>query len=268
MKKPLFDAWGVVRKRLRRKNIFLFLDYDGTLTPIAPRPQQALLPSGTKSLLSVLSGFAPLKVAVVSGRSLDDIRRLVGVRGLYYAGNHGLEASGPRLVFRSGQMSQTQRVLRAIRKVLETSIRDIPGAHLEDKGFSLSYHYRLVKPKDQGRARQIFRDAVLAVCDRKKIRIVAGKKVLEVRPVTRWHKGTILAWFLEHAMFSDASRPVMPIYVGDDTTDEDAFRFLKGRGLAIRVGAARRTSAPYSLKDPAEVAVFLRRLIDLEREGF
>ena len=263
----LLSRWELIRRRLKGKNIFLFLDYDGTLTPIASRPEEAVLAWKVKSILHHLAGMPNCKLAIVSGRALSDIKAMVGLEGLYYAGNHGLEIDGPNIDFKVGDFRKKKEILKNIREDLEKRSFGIKGAFVEDKGLTLSFHYRMVKLHDLERARAVFEDVVRLPKAQGQIRIVEGKMVFEVRPAIDWDKGNVIAWLLDRVEFENNNAPIGPVYIGDDMTDEDAFQYLKGIGLTVGVGEGRKTRAQYLLKDPSEVFEFLKRLFVLLSES-
>ncbi len=157
--------------------------------------------------------------------------------------------------------------MNTVREALEKNLSGINGAFVEDKGWTLSFHYRMVESDDLERAKAIFEDAVKAPRSHGQVKIVAGKKVLEVRPAVDWDKGNVIAWLLDRVEFENKEAPIGPVYIGDDVTDEDAFRYLKGIGLTIGVGEERKTNVQYLLNDPADVFEFLKRLFLLLSEG-
>lgn len=243
-----------IEGRLRGRRLALFLDYDGTLSPIVSRPERALLAPGTRALLRRLARRVP--VAIVSGRALQDLRPLVDVEELAYAGNHGLEIRGPegRLAHDAGR--DFAGALAGARAQLAPVVERVPGAWLEDKGATLSVHYRQAPDDREGElAAAVARE--LAPFPR--LRLHRGKKVLEVRPAVDWHKGEAVLWLLA-ALDLDGPE-VVPVYIGDDATDEDAFRAIAGRGVGILVSeAAQPSAAEYGLRDPEQVRGFLERL--------
>jgi trehalose-phosphatase len=267
MSENLLVCWKTVERWLRHKNIFLFLDYDGTLTPIVSRPKEAVLDREVKGTLQHLAGLPNCKVAIVSGRSLVDVKSMVGIEDIYYAGNHGLEISGPGIDFNSSDFQKQKVVLDNIRQDLEKSMSGIKGVFIENKGLTLSFHYRMVAADDWGQVGSLFRNVVRGAIERGQIRIVSGKKVFEIRPPVDWDKGSVVAWLLERLDFKNNVDAVGPVYIGDDTTDEDAFRFLKNWGLTVWVGESHNRLAKYMLKGPADVFEFLKRLFSLLSEG-
>lgn len=255
----LWSQWSKVGERIRRsRHLLLLLDYDGTLAPIAPEPEEARLPPATKSVLRRLSHSPKVSVALISGRALSDLRRLVGLRNLTYVGNHGLEIQryGIRKVVRVIPNAY-RAAMSLIRPRLSTMVAGVPGSHLEDKGLSLSLHYRLVHRDQVRRLRAAFRREVLPFVRSGTLTVLTGKKVIEVRPSLNWTKGHAVRWLLRRMR----RRSVLSIYIGDDRTDEDAFAVLI-RGITIRVGAHRPSKAQYYVRGTREVFSFLEMMAD------
>jgi alpha,alpha-trehalase len=243
----------------------LFLDFDGTLTPLAARPEQVALPEATRGLLGRLLDCCP--VVVVTGRGVSDVRARTGLDGLIYAGSHGFDIDGPREL--SHQHPEARRLLPRLDSAqhrLEEALDPVSGAQVERKRFSIAAHYRNVAPRQVGRVERAV-EAVLE--DHPHLRRRGGKKVLEVQPDVDWDKGRAVAWLLD-ALGLDGPE-VMPVYVGDDLTDEDALELLARRpgALGITVGGEPRlTWGRYRLADPAEVARWLEDLLThLEGRG-
>jgi trehalose 6-phosphate phosphatase len=259
--KYLFRHWDEVCKKVRDKDLFIFLDFDGTLAPIVRIPEKARLPQETRELLKNISELPKRTLAFISGRSLEDIKKKIGLDGVIYSGNHGLEIEGPRLRFNSVLPPGTLKSLAQIKKDLEGAIVEIQGAVLEDKGFSLSLHFRRVKAKDLPRLKTAFHEAVIPSLASGNIQVKPGKKVLEVRPSLEWDKGRVVLWLLGRQRF--IKERTLPVYLGDDVTDEDAFKALEGKGLTIFVGKPRRSQAHYYIKNPGEVREFLKRVLCL-----
>jgi len=232
----------------------IFLDYDGTLTPIVSHPEKALLSDSMRQALQSLVMQAP--VAILSGRDLDDIRQRVNIGAIVYAGSHGFDIAGPRGL-RKEMATEFLPRLDMIEKQLGKQLAGIPGARLERKRFSIAAHYRNVNESDVPKVER----AVSKVATRhRELRKMDGKKVYELLPDIDWDKGKAVLWLLETLGLERAK--VRPIYIGDDRTDEDAFRALGQHGVGILVSEqARPTAASYSLKDPTEVERFLRELV-------
>lgn len=256
--KHLLENWEETAERIRgAERVLLAFDYDGTLTPIVSRPEDARLGEETRALLGTLSCRPRYRVAVVSGRRLDEVRDLVGLPGLIYAGNHGLELEGGGWRFLHPAGEKARPVLEAAAAELQQGLAGIAGARVEDKGLTISVHLRRIKREDRPRARE----AVRAAADRRsgELRVTPGKEVIEFRPPVDWGKGEILIWLEEKI-----GRPVLTVYAGDDRTDEDAFRTLGENGITIKVGnPGEPSAAAYRLEDCAGVKTFLARLLSL-----
>jgi trehalose 6-phosphate phosphatase len=251
------EHWEEIARRLAGRSPAVFLDYDGTLSPIAPRPELATLPEPTREILRRLAARGP--VAILSGRGREDVAALVGLDGLTYAGSHGFDIAGPTLRREIGD-GIPERIDRAAARLRE-ELSGIEGALVEPKRFAVAIHYRLARPEDLPRIEQAV-DAVRA--EYPDLRKVPGKKIFELRPDLDWDKGHALLWLLEalHVeRLDEDGGEVVPLYVGDDVTDEDAFRAIEGRGIGVLVAEEpRETAAAYSLRNPEEVRVFLERL--------
>jgi trehalose 6-phosphate phosphatase len=235
-------------------SLAIFLDYDGTLTPIVSRPDQAVLMDSTRAILRTLAAKMP--VAILSGRDLDDVRQRVNIGAIVYAGSHGFDIAGPRGV-RKEIATEFLPGLEMVEQELGKQLAGIAGARAERKRFSIAAHYRNVNASDIPKVER----AVSEVAARhRELRKMDGKKVYELLPDIDWDKGKAVLWLLENLGLERAK--VRPIYIGDDRTDEDAFRALEKSGVGILVSEEPRpTAARYSLKDPAEVERFLLELV-------
>ena len=237
----------------------VFLDYDGTLTPIVARPEDAELDDAMRAVLERLATTCTL--AIVSGRDLADVRGHVGIESIHYAGSHGFEIDGPRVRARRGEefLDDLDHAEHELRGALDA----VDGARVERKHFAVAVHFRGV---DRARVDEV-RAAVERVHARRPDRLerTGGKEILELRPAMEWDKGRALCW-LARELGADVDR-VPTIYIGDDTTDEDAFAVLREQGIGIVVTTERRrTRASYRLRDVDEVRRFLDRLA-AEREA-
>jgi len=262
--KYLFPQFSKIKELLENKFILLLLDYDGTLTPIVKAPSKAIIRKDTKGLLQTLSRSPSCKIGIISGRKLKDIKTIVGVDGITYAGNHGLEIQGPKIKFESQVSPRLKLIIRNIVTDMEKRLSGIKGALIEDKGLTLSIHYRLVSKKDMPAFKKIVSEVInpYIVCD--KIKVNSGKKVYEIKPPIKWDKGKIVLWLLARQQFISGVKDVLPIYIGDDITDEDAFKVLKRKGLTVFVGRPGNSKADYYLKNTEEVTKFLRSILNLQ----
>ena len=239
-----------------RSPLAVFLDYDGTLTPIVNDPAAALLPAAMRPVLERLAAVCP--VAIVSGRDLADVKRLVNVDGLVYSGSHGYDIDAPMALGGRRQVGDEYTVaLDAAEKALHEALDDVPGAYIERKRYAIAIHYRNVAPGDESRV-----DAGVSLVAPRfpTLRRTGGKKVFELRPDMAWDKGSLVRWLLEQ-LSASSHTPLTPLFVGDDLTDEDAFRAIAADGIGVRVGAAdEATAARYVLADTDAAGVFLEEL--------
>jgi trehalose-phosphatase len=232
----------------------VFIDYDGTLTPIVSRPEEAWLSESMRQTLRTLA--ARLPVAILTGRDLDDVRGRVHVDGIVYAGSHGFDIAGAGGLRRELGAAFLP-VLDTAEAELREALDDIAGAQLERKHFSVAAHYRNVNESDASGIAQ----AVDAVARKhRELRKINGKKVYELLPDIDWNKGRAVLWLLE-ALELERGK-AFPIFIGDDRTDEDAFSALKERGAGILVSEQPQvTAANYWLRNPEDVERFLQELI-------
>ncbi len=265
----LFSSWEGIRKTIKNKFIYLFLDYDGTLSPIADTPGKAIMPDRARDLLSRLSKISNCRIAIVSGRRLSDISRRVGLKNIVYVGNHGFEIKGPKIKFKSPVTPKFRSHLKEIKAKLKKSLSTFKGVLIEDKGFCLTVHYRLADENDIPAITSKFYLATFIDEFRSNIQVRSGKITREIRPPILWDKGMAALWLLDRQSSAMKSKKIeiLPVYIGDDLTDEDAFRVLRNRGLTIFVGKPNNTKARFYLKDTKEVAVFLTKILEILDKG-
>ena len=254
----LFEVWANIERAMKKsKHLLLLLDYDGTLTPIAPTSSEAILDNALKRTLVSLTGKEKLTLGVISGRSLKEVKELLKIKGVFYAGNHGLEIEGSKVKFVHPDFPKFESYIRKINQMLRAITRGIKGIVLEDKGMTLSLHYRLVEKRWVPKIKKAFNQVCAPYEKRGKIRLTLGKKVFEVRPAISWDKGKALRKIEQLAHPTSGG---LTFYIGDDQTDEDAFNVLKGRGVSIFVGKPSASNAKYYLKNVGEVTEFLERV--------
>jgi trehalose 6-phosphate phosphatase len=250
---------GAIRATLRGRRLALFADFDGTLSPIVEEPSAAALAEGNRERLERLGQRAT--VAVISGRDLDDLEPRVGAAGLYYAGSHGFQVAGP-----DGWRHQHDEGLRFLdaldraEAALRSRLERVPGVLVERKRFAIAVHDRRVADEHLVTVRRAVAETT---GEMPSLRLMEGKRVHELRPALDWDKGRAMLWLLEKLALPLAETALL--FIGDDTTDEDAFRAMReaGHGIAIVVGEGGRESfAHYALRDPAEVSAMLDWLWD------
>ncbi len=249
------SAWRVLpelQRACQEGRLALFLDFDGTLAPIRDHPDEVRLEEGLKQALA--QAARRCFVAIVSGRDLADLEARIGLAELCYAGSHGFEIRGPNgLRHEFGE--QAVAALDRFEPELRTALAGLCRVWVERKRYALAVHLRRARKAEAETAAARVR---ALAADQPELTLSSGKKVLEIRPRAPWHKGAAVLWLLDH--LGDPQR--LPVFIGDDITDEDAFRSLEGKGVTVLVAEEDRpTRARYRLSDPGEVARFLRALI-------
>lgn len=257
-------AFDDIRGMLWNRRIAVFLDFDGTLSPIVDDPAAAQPAAGVRVTLARL--VERCAVAVISGRDVADVGERVAVDHIWYAGSHGFDIAGP-----DGERHQYERALDVVpaldaaEEAVRERLRDIAGVQVERKRFSLSVHFRSVEPDDV--------PAVTAAVDdvgseHHDLRMTEGRRLFELGPNLEWDKGAALTWLLEHV---EPSGTAFPIYAGDDETDEDALRVVRGIGLGIVVRSEERgaeaTSAHVAVDGPDQLCELLVRIHALFESG-
>ncbi len=256
------ERWPELLRRMEGHEVAVFLDYDGTLTPIVPQPEDARLSDAMRATVAALARRMP--VAIVSGRDLPALKDFVRLEGTYYAGSHGFDIEGPGgRAFQQPEGLALLPELDAAERELTAGLASVSGARLERKRFSVAVHWRHV---EEARVPEVERAVAGVLARHPRLRRSGGKKVFEVRPDIDWHKGRAVEWLLQELGL--AHEGVLPVFVGDDLTDEDAFEALQGRGLGlvVRGDEARPTAAEYALEDVEEVRRVLA-LLTARAEG-
>ncbi|KAK7321171.1 hypothetical protein VNO77_31530 [Canavalia gladiata] len=253
------------------KQIVTFLDYDGTLSPIVADPDKAYMSKKMRATLKDIARHFP--TAIVTGRCIDKVYSFVRLAELYYAGSHGMDIKGPtnRRSTKKGNegvlfqpASEFLPMINEVYNILVEKTKSVPGAKVENNKFCLSVHFRCVDEKSWA---ALAEQVSLVVNEYPKLRLSQGRKVLEIRPSIKWNKGKALEFLLESLGYANSNN-VFPIYIGDDRTDEDAFKVLRNRGQGIGILVSKipkETYASYTLQDPSEVGQFLRHLVEWKR---
>ncbi|PIN22416.1 Trehalose-phosphatase [Handroanthus impetiginosus] len=253
------------------KQIVVFLDYDGTLSPIVEDPDRAFITTEMREAVREVAKHFP--TAIVSGRCRAKVYGFVRLSELYYAGSQGMDIKGPTKGHKHRKGNQTVLcqpareflpMIDEVYKVLTYKVKCIPGAIVENNKFCLSVHYRCV---DETKWGELADQVKMVIKNYPQLRLTQGRKVFEIRPTIKWNKGNALEFLLESLGYAE-SNDVLPVYIGDDRTDEDAFKVLhdKGQGLGILVSKTpKETNASYSLQEPSEVMHFLKRLVEWKK---
>ena len=249
------DSYGQLVGITGARDPFLFLDYDGTLSPIVSDPAAARLVEGAAEALRRQSAVSP--VAILSGRDLADIRTRVGIPGIWYAGSHGFELTGPDGSYHQNEEAAAAvPVLERAADELHDTLAQVPGVRVEHKRFGVAVHYREVAPGHIGEVVA----ATHRLAQREGLRVTNGRKVVELRPDVDWSSGAAMDWIRARV---DPSGSLLPMYIGDDLTDEEAFDAVRfgGVGIVVRHGedGDRRSAARFNLESPDQVEEFLQR---------
>jgi len=255
---PLEELAAAIQARRGGRHLLLLCDFDGTLVPFNPDPRQVVLSDEMAGVLGSIASRPDCSVGVISGRRLQDVRDRVTVPGeLYIAGFHGLEIHAPGETFLHPGASLAAETIHAIGESARPHFGSLPGVFLEDKDLSVVLHYRAAEPSVRIVAQSLFMDAARAALDAGTVRLLPGACMLELLPAIDWHKGSALQWIRER--IERVHGATFTMYLGDDVTDEDAFRAVGPGGMTI--GASDRvTSAEFRVDGPADVERLLHWL--------
>jgi trehalose-phosphatase len=254
------DAW---RERLKTEPLALFLDYDGTLSAIAPTPEEATLPFATREILAALVKLRDVKVAIISGRALEVLKELVQVPGLSYVGSHGAEFSSPGITPKKIS-KRYYRLLQDLQQRISSRLGGMAGVLFEHKPVSFAVHYRKTSSPVERKAKRLILETCGDLVHQEQISIMQGKKVIEIMPPHAMNKGQATRLLLR----AWGRNKYLPIFIGDDRTDEAAFEVLRDRGLTVRVGEEGNGSkAEYLVQDIGEVRLFLELILYLRFAG-
>ncbi|MCO5596508.1 hypothetical protein L7F22_050571 [Adiantum nelumboides] len=277
------DNFDEVLQAAVGKNIFVFLDYDGTLSPIVEDPERAFMSDEMRSAVKEIAAL--FATSIITGRRRDKVYEFVQLPQLYYAGSHGMDIMGPaegsngvkangiKTLDEEGNevvlfqpASEFCLVMDEIFKLLEEKASKVPGARVEHNKFCVSVHFRCVKEENWLHLAEQVNNIIKSYPN---LYLTQGRKVLEIRPSISWNKGKALDFLIRTFGTGPGSRnDVFPIYIGDDQTDEDAFKVVARRkhGLPILVSnVVKDTNASYSLRNPSEVLEFLQHLVRWKR---
>ncbi len=252
-------AFDLFQKRISPRRPAVFLDFDGTLTPIVPRPDMARLSWAARTVIAALAERC--LVAIISGRDRLEVENLVGLQHLIYAGSHGFDVILPdgRVPEHSGLLTDQACLDRAF-STLRHKLASILGILIERKRFTIAVHSRNVPPEHVETIRSVVRQVLEE--ENPALKLTKGKMVEELQPNVDWDKGKAVLWILKTLNVN--SREVMPIFFGDDITDEHAFTRLKDNGLGVVVAGQtdydRLTFADFRVENSDEVMTVLRCL--------
>lgn len=260
--KPLvFSQNSDIWERLKVKEPVFFLDYDGTLTPIVNKPEDAIISEPMKQTLQDVAEKFP--VAIITGRDTKDIKNLLKLDEMIYAGSHGYSISGPDGLEKEHEKAEEiKNVLDKVEKELQDSFKGrTEGVQVERKSYAIAVHYRNARESD---IPIVFEEVDKMIEKFEGFKTGEGKKVIEIKPDLDWHKGKAVDWLLNTLGLEDMDK-YLPIFIGDDITDEDAFKTLKDKGIGILVGVhGQDTAAQYSLKNIFQVKEFFETVIEIK----
>jgi trehalose 6-phosphate phosphatase len=261
----LFDSTNNIFEKIDKSDVtFLFIDYDGTLVSFKDKPKDVNTPQEVKTILTCLLEHPKFKVFIVSGRTLIEIKELLNINGLSFAALHGLkiELSNGKKFFWE-QAENIRSILKEIKIKALNEFKNKKEIYIEDKKVTLAFHYRLLSNNRIKKTVEKFEKIVKEIDANNMLNIINGEKVIEIRP-KGWNKGKAVELILKNI---SEKINFLPIYIGDDTTDEDAFKQLEKKGITIFVtnDSNNPTTAHYYLKNPDDVIIFLQNLSKIEK---
>jgi len=257
----LFDAVDEIRDRIVGESpIALLADFDGTLAGFADSPDAVALPGDVRTAFAQIAHNPRASIGIVSGRALGDIRLRIGLDGIVYAGNHGLEIAGPGWTWTHPEADRTREVIAACSRRLQQRLRGVPGAWVEDKGLTAAVHFRQTPHRFTEGVRVAVHEEIARVPSGTLV-LRPGKHVLEIRPDVSWDKGAAVRWILTRLYGPDWPRRARVVYAGDDRTDEDVFETLADPAVTVKVGPhVYPTAARYQLESVEDVYRCVRLL--------
>jgi trehalose 6-phosphate phosphatase len=257
-------VWSSLCQRLSRAStVLLALDFDGTLAPIVEHHDKAVLHSSTAALLKALAQKPGYRVAIVTGRALADVKRRIGIAGLIYCGNHGLEIEIEGRLWTPPGVKEASDVIQEAWKALAEKLGALRGVVLENKGFSISVHYRQATEEVKYACLHLCSQALEPFIAMGRANVVQGKEVLELQPALAWDKGLCLQHLAKLTLSGDHG-PGVCVFLGDDTFDEPAFRAVRDMGgIGIVIGEKADSEAAFFLPSVTRVEIFLHRLVSI-----
>jgi len=246
----------ILNKIITCKRIVLFLDYDGTLVPIKKHPALAIISIKQINILKSLTKRFNVIPILVSGREYSNIKKLVPIKNLIIASNHGFRITNGRENWIHPKVKALVPEIKKILRTLKSKLKSFPGAMVEDKKITITVHYRNAKISSVPAIKEIVEEIIKPGSP--KLKLTEGKKIFEIRPNIHWNKGEAVTRILKIERLRKKKGII--VYIGDDKTDEDAFKKLDGRGITIRVGYSGNSSAKYFVKSTNEVQKFLETI--------
>lgn len=260
MSRPLFDQMNDVGNRIAdAPHVLLGLDFDGVLAPLEEEPAAIQVSVHMQRALAELSQREDVTIAILSGRERADLQMRVGVPNLIYVGNHGLDISGPGCLFVEPTAASRTNIIQDLAEVLTRRLDHVPGVTVRNNGLSICVQEGPMDPMYRMQVRRVVHGVI--ACLRRFFILHAGDHIYEIRPRVYWNKGAAVSWIMDNLHLSHA----LPIYVGSDIMDDEAFPLLS-EGIRIQVSETPCPEADYVLAGPAEVRKFLEWVSCLKKE--
>lgn len=260
--KYIFSKLPEIESKIRNsKNVALLLDFDGTISPIVKKPENAYITKQTRDNLSTINRIFP--VVIVTGRPLNVIRKKVGVSHFLYAASHGLEWNFDGKFRKKILPKIIIKKIDKFRKTIYEAKDNYPSLIIEDKPYSVTFHYHLMPIKEKKMFIMWLKSFLKSIYKQSSIKVFYDKETIDIVPNLNWTKGDIARLALKYLREKN-HKNFMPIYVGDSKTDEDAFRVLSN-GITIRVGEDKKSKAKWYLRNQKEVGLFLKWLLKITR---
>lgn len=258
---PIGHALDAIARERRDRLLLLLFDFDGTLAELQRDPAGVYLRPSRRHLLERLARRPMVHIGIVSGRRVADVRARTSLAvPAYYAGLHGLEIEGEGMTFSHPQLEECAGLLQVLARSLTALTSDLPGTLVENKDVSIALHVRGAAPDVRQEAQRRFFRLATPQLESGVLRLMRGSSVFELLPNIAWNKGHAVLRIREDAERQRETK-ALPVYFGDDLTDEDAFRAIRDDGLSVIVGA-RPSEARFRLKNPAAVERLLKKIVD------
>ena len=259
--KSISDPGPLFKKILNKGPLFLLLDFDGTISPIVDDPKDAFLNEDLKKILNELSR-KPVNLGILTGRSIQDIKKRIRLKNILYSGDHGFEIKGKEFSFQYPLPSDYKKVIQEILVQIRMQLLTIPSVILQQKKYSTSIHYRMVDSSNLNFFKSKVKTILTPYIKSRRVKLFTGKKVYEIKPPVDWDKGKAIEKIAEELKSRFLLLDHKPVYIGDDVTDEDAFRSVnKLGGVSIRVGKTKKSKAKFFLKNIQDVSDFLKKFL-------